>query len=147
MFKKVLLLSVLTLAGPLSIHSVRADGAPSTDPQEDLCLQKATSNLDISACASESRERAEASIQVAITALKKDFGQTPGADSLEETKRLDTSQAAWEKYRDAECILEGAEMLGGSGEAVTEAQCEADLSRARATQLQQLVAAFTGGQD
>ena len=146
MFKKVLLLSVLTLTSSLAIHSVRADSAPSTDPQEDLCLQSATSNVEIANCAAESRTRAEVSIQGSIAILKASFQKDSAADSAEETKRLDASQAAWEKFRDAECVLEGVEMLGGSGENVTEAQCEADLSRARAAQLQQLSVTLNGGQ-
>lgn len=45
------------------------------------------------------------------------------------------SQRAWLQFRDAQCVLEGAEFAGGSLQPMAQAQCLAKVTRARTQQL------------
>lgn len=49
------------------------------------------------------------------------------------------SQRAWLKYRDAQCIIAGAEFEGGSLQPMAVAQCRARLTDLRTKELQTLV--------
>jgi uncharacterized protein YecT (DUF1311 family) len=48
------------------------------------------------------------------------------------------SQRAWLKFRDTQCVIEGAEFIGGSARPMAQAQCKARLTRQRTAQLQSL---------
>ena len=48
------------------------------------------------------------------------------------------SQRAWLKFRDAQCVIEGGEVAGGSMQPMVIAACKADLTKQRTTQLHEL---------
>ncbi|WP_156680122.1 lysozyme inhibitor LprI family protein [Sphingomonas profundi] len=48
------------------------------------------------------------------------------------------SQRAWLRFRDAECVIEGAEFAGGSAQPMAQAACLARLTVARTAQLKTL---------
>lgn len=49
------------------------------------------------------------------------------------------SQRAWLKFRDTQCVIEGAQYLGGSAQGPTTAGCRIDLTRARTAQLKGMI--------
>ena len=53
---------------------------------------------------------------------------------------LNSSQAAWEKYAEAQCHYEADKNFGGSGGWDREAQCKDRLNRQRSAELQVLLA-------
>lgn len=65
-------------------------------------------------------------------------------DTGEISKRLVTAERAWIAFRDASCDLEGAQMLGGSGETVVLLGCTLDKTQARTKELNKITKMFSG---
>lgn len=65
-------------------------------------------------------------------------------DSGEISKRLVTAEKAWMTFRDASCDLEGAQMLGGSGETVILLGCHLDKTQQRTKELNKIIKMFSG---
>jgi uncharacterized protein YecT (DUF1311 family) len=64
---------------------------------------------------------------------------TATSESLEVTKqRLERSQAAWSSFREADCLLRGAEMLGSSGHDLLIYQCRLEHTDQRIKHLRSL---------
>lgn len=53
-----------------------------------------------------------------------------------------TSQRAWLKFRDAECVVEGYAARGGSMESMLRSSCFEDVTQARTKQLRDLVKSY-----
>ncbi|KQM63363.1 hypothetical protein ASE75_12970 [Sphingomonas sp. Leaf17] len=49
------------------------------------------------------------------------------------------SQRAWLAYRDAQCVIAGAEYSGGSIEPMTQSRCKTALTKLRTTELKSLI--------
>lgn len=103
----------------------------------------ATAQMEMTACAEQEFERADAELNrvwrplvssAARNDRSPDSGRTP-RDQRSEEVILRTAQRAWIAYRDAECEYEGLGERGGSMEPMIVAQCLARLTRARTTEL------------
>jgi uncharacterized protein YecT (DUF1311 family) len=84
------------------------------------CTEADDSNQAMIHCAAEARTEADAVLNETyqhIVAGLKNIGED------ERFNRLKTAERAWITYRDAQCQLEGSEMLGGSGEPLLVAGC------------------------
>ena len=71
-------------------------------------------------------------------AMKRLDAQNRSRGSFSYAAALLDSQRAWLRFRDAECAIEAAEMLGGSMAPMVRAHCLARLTRERGTQLANL---------
>lgn len=60
------------------------------------------------------------------------------SDALETDKRLVAAQRAWISFRDAECQLQGIDMLGGSGEGLIIHSCRLSMTKERVKALRDL---------
>ena len=99
---------------------------------------------DMTQCAVMEYVRADAalSLQWSITATemrRRDKDRTSEQDKRQGYyATLLASQRAWLAFRDTQCVVEGYEMRGGSGEPMLVAACKAELTRDRVTKLKQL---------
>ena len=74
------------------------------------------------------------------TAMKRlDAPDTSRGGGFGYAAALLASQRAWLKYRDAQCVIEGAEFAGGSLQRMTRATCLTRLTRGRTRQLETLL--------
>jgi uncharacterized protein YecT (DUF1311 family) len=73
--------------------------------------------------------------QLAKTAKGRDVDAKKSA--LEIDARLVASQRAWVAFRDADCLLQGVDMLGGSGEGLVIHGCTLTKTRERVKQLKE----------
>lgn len=62
----------------------------------------------------------------------------------EAQERLVKAEKAWIPFRDASCDLQGAQMLGGTGETVIILGCLVEKTQKRTQELQQIVKDFSG---
>ncbi len=103
--------------------------------ESDNCFEKAVSTLDMNQCGGIKLREADSLLnqvyQARVSSLKAQAVEEKDGDELskigEETlKRLRAAQKAWIVFRDADCLLQGAEMLHGSGEGTIISGCLAD---------------------
>lgn len=89
-----------------------------------------------------------AAVDAAMTAQwKRTYAYMKGRDAQDTSRgggfgyaaALLESQRAWLKFRDTECVIEGAQYLGGSQQGPTTAGCRIDLTRARIAQLKGMI--------
>lgn len=109
----------------------------SADPRRDAdrieararsCLAGAGSNVEMKACSWQAYQDADGVLNRAYKAIVADLAAPKGDDVLdrddaETLRRLKAAQRAWIAYRDGQCLLESAEMLGGTGEGLVESDC------------------------
>lgn len=81
------------------------------------------SQMENTECVGAKLNIADQELSATISAIRKRLSGGTSA-SLEIDHRLINSQRAWVAYRQADCSLEGAEMLGGNGEAPRIQSCE-----------------------
>lgn len=147
MFRKTLLgLIVLCSSHVFAVETadgVKADAAKIEKALE-KCMEDVTSNYAMRECSAEKHEAADVLLnrvyksQVAV--LKKQIQDEKGEGPLgqygEETlKRLVKAQKSWIAFRDAECDLEGTDMLFGSGEGLVISSCLGEMTLERAKKL------------
>jgi len=77
--------------------------------------------------------------QATLAAMKRrDAAQSTRGGGFGYAAALLASQRAWLRFRDAECVIEGAEFAGGTAQPMARAQCLARLTNARTDQLRTL---------
>jgi len=128
------MISILAAAAAL------ATGQPMTEAE----CASAMSQVEMTACAAQRFERADAelnalyrrSIADARAADRSpDNGRMPGDDRPGEEATLREAQRAWVMFRDAHCRGEGFAERGGSMEPMVVEDCRARLARERIAQL------------
>lgn len=116
-----------------------AAGAAFADPATE-CGVDFGSQVEIGDCVAATEKRVEASLATmlgfATEAAKELDGVTGRAVSV---PALESSQAAWSAYRDAQCEYVGSTYGGGSGTGIAISSCRIELGRAREAELRALL--------
>jgi uncharacterized protein YecT (DUF1311 family) len=94
-------------------------------------------------CAGQAYQAADAEMtrqwKVRYAAMKRrDAQDTSRGGGFGYAAALLESQRAWLRFRDTQCVIEGAEFAGGSAWPMAQAQCRARLTRQRTAQLKSL---------
>ena len=99
-----------------------------------------SSQVEIGACVADTLERVDATVDIYLG-----FAMSSAAELDDVTDRtvavpaLETAQAAWSAYRDAQCDYVGATFGGGSGTGIAINSCKIKLGRGRAEELMRYV--------
>ena len=113
-------------------------------PMTEAECANASSQMEMTACATQRFERADAELNALYRRLtasaretdrSPDNGRVEGDDRPGEEATLREAQRAWVTYRDAHCRGEGYAERGGSMEPMIVADCLARLTRERIAQL------------
>lgn len=145
--KAVLFLPVaLALCSTPATANVTSDLA-AIEARYKACEAKDASGAGMTDCAVAAKLEADKILtklyRSILTSLRTTQPGDPDADNnKEELKRLLASENAWITYRQAECNLQGIEMLGGSREGLIINGCLYSLTAQRAKDLDEL---FNGG--
>ena len=104
----------------------------------------AVTQAAMTACARQDLQRADVALnrQWAETLAfmkKRDAGEPKPGQGPGYAAALLDSQRAWIKYRDAECIIQGYAMRGGSAAPMAAAICLAGLTKTRTARLHELI--------
>ena len=94
-----------------------------------------SSNAGMNQCTSVAIAAADKVLNSWYQADSKVWIGTDEPDASERKKRVLNAQRAWIAFRDAECQLQAASMLGGSGEGLAGGMCLYELTRQRIGQL------------
>ncbi len=84
------------------------------------CIAAATTTVSSSLCGSTAHAAADAVLNATYQAI---VSRLAGPGDTETLARLKAAQRAWLPFRDAQCELEAAENLGGTGEGVIFNSC------------------------
>ena len=100
------------------------------------CIDADSSNMNMKMCSGTAYEAADKVLNTVYAAAVAPMkGPKADADSKEILDRIVTSERAWITYRDAECKLQGIDMLGGSGETLEISDCLYKMTSDRAKSL------------
>lgn len=105
----------------------------------DACLEKEEnqSTAGMNMCADQAYTLADKELNLVYQgAVKANSGRD--GDSVETLKRLKAAQRAWITFRDANCNLQGIQMLGGSGEGPVVGGCLVSTTLDRVKELTEL---------
>lgn len=100
------------------------------------CTETNDSNMGRRTCTSTALDAADKLLNGLYGKLVDQMKASSDRDDKERLRRLVASERAWVAYRDAECNLQGASMLGGSGEPLMILDCHYSLTRERAKRLE-----------
>ena len=130
--RSAVLVLVVGLSGPGAARAAVADDLATIEKTLSACLAKDNSNAGMRTCSSDADADADAILnRVYAAGAAKLKGAGADADSKEILDRLVASERAWIAYRDADCSLEGASMLGGTGESLTIVDCHYTMTKRR----------------
>ena len=121
-------------------------GFPSvSQAQEAVNCDEPTTQFDMTECAGQDYEAADAELNVQYKATRKVLAErdkdiTDGSASAAES--LLTAQRAWIAYRDAQCETEGLQAQGGTMQPMLVSACLANLTTKRTEELKQLAEGF-----
>lgn len=115
--------------------AMAAAAAPAAAQAPDCA--NATSQTDMTVCAGQSFDKADAALNAAYAKLRK--GLSPASQS-----RLVDSQRAWIAFRDKECLMRSNGPDGGSVAPMIRASCAEDLTRDRTKAIEALGACAEG---
>lgn len=135
-------LGILALAASLGAAiaiPALAQDAPNVD------CDNAQTQMEMNFCAEQDFDKADAALNKAykraVASQKKidaDVEETMGADSVGAVAALKKAQRAWIDYRDGHCEGVGFQARGGTMEPMLLMSCKAELSTARAKELNAL---------
>lgn len=103
------------------------------------CMDTEPSNAGMKQYTWAAYEAADKVLNVTYQRVNKDWATGTDPDSAERKKRLLGAQRAWLAFRDAQCLLEAASMLGGTGEGLVEGGCLYDKTKARVKELEDVL--------
>ena len=112
---------------------------------QDIDCQNAMTQVDLTQCASQDYEAADAALNEAYQAAVAMMAQIDAdlaADQQGAENALREAQRAWITMRDNTCIAEGYTWYGGSGQGMVELGCLARVTRSRIEDLNILSATY-----
>jgi uncharacterized protein YecT (DUF1311 family) len=107
------------------------------------CAENAVSTYEQNECADQAYKAADSELNKVYSGIRSSLLKG-SADAMEKEnnqeslKRLVASEKAWIPFRDANCSLEGVEMLGGSGEGPVVGNCLVETTLERIKFLQSI---------
>ncbi|CAN5621165.1 hypothetical protein BH10BDE1_BH10BDE1_09260 [soil metagenome] len=121
----------------LSMASTVHAAAPATTPENEC---EGGSNMENAECVGTKLNIADQELNATVNAIRARLAAAAKTDreAPEVDRRLLKSQQAWAAFRQADCSLEGAEMLGGNGEGARIQSCELSKTLERLQQLSQI---------
>ena len=118
-----------TLRPLLAASLVLGLAAPAfADPAADDCLNKATTTVEMQACAGAAHKRADAE-------LNRTYQELLGKQAGRGKTLLKKAERAWIAFRDAHCAFATAGSTGGSIHAQSVAHCKTELTLERTAEL------------
>jgi uncharacterized protein YecT (DUF1311 family) len=120
-------------------------GAQAQQDDEKIDCNRAQNQADMNYCAAMDFEKADDQLNVVYKqALKNqaDLDEQNAEfypDQAGAVKALKKAQRAWIDYRDGQCEGESYQAAGGTMQPMLEASCDADLTRKRVKELQDLI--------
>ena len=134
----------LSFAGAFAAGSMLALASPASAQDRVIDCDKALSQNDLTACAWQAADKADADMAIALAkakanaeAMDKEFsGVEP--NPTDAVAALELSQSGWLQYREGRCIIKGFAERGGSMEPMVVGWCREKLTRARIVELNTL---------
>lgn len=141
--KAALGLMIALAVAPSAASATPKSELAAIDARLKVCMDKDSSNLGMKTCTGDAYDAADKILNKvynsAAANLKKVSKDTDVVQNNNETlKRLIASERAWIAYRDADCDLQGTEMLGGSGENLVIVSCQLSMTEQRVKALDEL---------
>lgn len=99
----------------------------------------AMTQVDINACAAIEARAADAELNRVFGQAVRQLQAQDGRPNGESERRLREAQRTWIAYRDAQCQLAGIGALGGTLESTLIADCIADMTSRRVSELLMLI--------
>lgn len=118
----------LTLLLPATAHADVKSDLAAIEETFKSCTEADDTNTGMKQCAASARDEADALLN---TTYKDFVSSLQESGDTETLSRLKAAQRAWITFRDAQCSLEAAQMLGGSGEGLLEISCLYEQTAAR----------------
>ena len=119
---KVTMIALVSVLGllPTVCLAASSNELQAIDRAQEACIEEDGSNSGMKICTDKALKNADALLNV----VYQKFSRTLSSEEDPETlNRLKTAQRAWIPFRDAQCQLEAAAMLGGSGESLVALGC------------------------
>lgn len=112
---------------------------------QEVDCQNAMTQIDMTQCASQDYEAADAELNLAYQAaiaVMASIDAGLSADQQGAENALREAQRAWITFRDQNCLAEGYTWYGGTGQGMVELNCLARLTRVRTEDLALLSASY-----
>ncbi len=103
------------------------------DRAQEACIEADGSNSGMKICTDKALKNADALLNVVYHKFSRTLSSEDDPETL---NRLKTAQRAWIPFRDAQCQLAAAEMLGGTGESLVALGCHYKMTVDRIKQLE-----------
>ncbi len=113
---KKLILAMALLGASLAQAQTSVSKIDQISADFNKCGETAQSTYDMNMCADLAYKSADAELNRFYKATTASLMKSKSPDDKEMLSRLVKSERAWVPFRDANCSLQGIEMLGGSGE-------------------------------
>lgn len=119
--------------------------AAAQDKPADACKDPISQN-ELTACAWQEAEKADAEMAVALAKAKKAMEavdrewREEDANPADAVEALEQSQRGWLEYREGSCIIAGFDERGGSMEPMVVGHCHEKVTRARIAELNEWAA-------
>ena len=131
--KFVLVLGFISQGVPMALAASTNELAAIERAQE-ACIAADESNAGMRQCTDAALRDADDLLNSAYQKISADL---TGRGETETLTRLKTAQRAWIPFRDAQCSLASAQMLGGTGEPVIQLSCHYKMTVDRVKQLEE----------
>ncbi len=116
---KTLVIAALGLLPTLCL-AASTNELQAIDRSQEACISDDGSNMGMKMCTDKALKNADALLNVVYQKVSGELSSEEGQETL---NRLKTAQRAWIPFRDAQCQLAAAEMLGGTGESLVALGC------------------------
>ena len=108
----------------------------------ELCYDKAMSTVEMYECQKTENEKQDKRLNQEYQKLMGELRKDQSEDGKEIVERAVKAQRSWITFRDASCDLEGAQMLGGSGQISIVMGCVGRMTKERADYIVELQKMF-----
>ena len=128
----------------LIVCTVCADVFADAPNTQNISCNQDSSMADITICSKQDLNKAEANLkkiyQEALAKIDADFPASSDKDYNDGYKKaLKASQDAWVKFRNVDCDFSNYDRTGGSSQLMNIYGCKADMTNARAKELEGLI--------
>lgn len=132
------------LSRMLTVAAALALASPAFPQDRVIDCDNALSQNDLTACAWQAADKADADMAIALAKAKADAEALDKAfsgvepNTTDAVAALELSQSGWLQYREGRCIIKGFAERGGSMEPMVVGWCREKLTRARIAELNTL---------
>jgi uncharacterized protein YecT (DUF1311 family) len=130
---KFIVIAVFSLIQMSPSYAASTNELQAIDRAQEACINDDGSNSGMKICTNEALKDADALLNVVY---QKFSGELSTQDEQETLTRLKIAQRAWIPFRDAQCQLSAAQMLGGTGESLAILSCHYKMTVDRIKELE-----------